>query len=119
MIYRALDANGDYSLGKGIQDFLTDAAAVAQAIKTNIQLLKGEWWEDIEEGLPLFQSILSQTGTPENLQAVDMIIKDRISNTQGVASIQSFSSTYINRRYSFLCTVTTLTGQTATVEVTL
>jgi len=119
MIYRVLDSNGDYSFGKGSQDFLADAAAVAQAIKTNILLLQGEWWENIGEGLPLFQSILGQSGTTEHLKAVDAIIRDRISSTKGVSSIQNFSSTYENRRYSFSCTVTTTVGQTATVEVTL
>ena len=115
MIYRKLDANGDYSFGKGRQDFHRDTDAVAQAIKTNTELLKAEWWEDADEGLPLFQSILGQPGG--STQAADLLIKDRILNTQGVGSIQSYQSAYSNRQLSIACVVTTTTGQTTTVEV--
>jgi hypothetical protein len=100
-----------------MQDFLYGADAVAQAVKTNLLLLRGEWWEDLGEGLPLFQNILGQPGSPDNLKAVDLIVKDRILNTQGVASVDSFQSSYENRRYSISCTITTNTGQKAAVEV--
>lgn len=117
LIYRALDVNGDYSFGKGKQDFLSDAAAVAQAVRTNLLLLKGEWWENTAEGLPLFQSILGQPGVPDNIKAADLIIKDRIQSTLGVAAVQSFSSTYASRQYSVSSTIITNTGETAVVEV--
>lgn len=118
LIYRKLNASGDYSFGRSMQDFVRDAEAVGQACKTNLLLLKGEWWEDLNEGLPLFQSILNQPGSPESLKAVDLIVKDRIANTKGVKSIQEFQSFLnSNREYSVTCTVITNTGSTATVEV--
>jgi len=79
-------------------------------------LLKGEWWESTEEGLPLFESIMGQPGTPENIQAIDLIIQDRITNTPDVIDIKNFQSTYDNRRYLLSCTVETKYGD-ATVEV--
>jgi hypothetical protein len=117
MKYRALDFNGDYSFGKGMQNFLVDADAIGQAIKTNLLLLQGEWWEDTSNGLPLFRNILEQSGTPERLAATDLLIKTRILNTKGVAEIQSFKSSYSNRRYTVDdCVVLTNTGQTVTVS---
>ena len=117
MKYRALDPMGDYSIGKGMQDFLINAAAVGQAIKTNLLLLQGEWWEDTSDGLPLFQNILGQSGTPEHLTATVLLIKERILSTQGVSQIQSFQSSYENRKYTVdNCTVLTNTGQTVTVS---
>lgn len=118
MLYRQLDNNGDYSFGKNMQNFIIDAEAVAQAVKTRLLLLKEEWWEDTGEGLPLFQSILGQSGTEEHLVAADLLIRERIIGTTGVANIASFNRTYENRQYAISCTITTTTGQTATVEVT-
>lgn len=116
MKYRKLN-NGDYTLGKGEGNFVTGVDAVSQAIKTRLLLLQGEWWEDTNLGLPLFQSILGLPGTPENLHSIDLIIQDQIANTPDVTNILNFESTYENRTYSLKCTVETKYGE-ATVEVT-
>jgi hypothetical protein len=110
-----LDQNGDYSFGKGQQNFTYGTYAVSQAIKTRLALLKNEWWEDLDSGLPLFQNILGQPGTSKNLLLVDSLIKKTIAETQDVINIKSFESSYENRKYSFSCTVETKYGD-ATVS---
>lgn len=110
--YRMLDADGDYVFGNNAQNFLSDTDAVTQAVKTRLKLFQGEWWENKNEGLPLFQSILGQSGSPENIKSADLLIKDIIANTQDVTDIVSFSSTYVNRNYSFSCTIETKYGST-------
>lgn len=110
MKYRALDSAGDYSFGKSQQNFLADALAVSQAIKTNLLLLYGEWWESIDKGLPLFQNILGQPGAPENVQAADLLVRDVIINTPGVINIKDFKSVYDKRTYSLTCTAETPFG---------
>jgi hypothetical protein len=114
--YRKL-VNGDYSFGHNENDFVSGTEAVSQAIKTNLLLLYGEWWEDIDKGLPLFESILGKPGTPENVQAADLLVQGAISSTPGVISIKNFQSSYENRQYSLNCTVDTQYGE-ASVEVT-
>lgn len=116
--YRRLTSTGDYSFGRNKGDFLTDIDAVTQAIYTTLKLLKGEWWEDLEAGLPLFQSIIGQSGTPEHIKAIDLIVNDKIMNVAGVINITNYNGIYTNRMYSITCTVDTLYGQVA-VEVTL
>jgi hypothetical protein len=113
--YRKLD-NGDYTFGGNANDFIVGTLAVSQAIKTNLLLLSGEWWESIDKGLPLFQNILGQPGAPENVQAADLLIKDVILKTTGVIRIKNFKSTYENRRYSLTLTAETQYGD-ATTEV--
>lgn len=110
MKHRRLDSNWDYCFGRGVNDYLSDLEAVAQAIKTHLLLLYGEWWEDTKSGLPLFQKIAGVRGTEENLQAIDLIFKERILDTKGVVSVLGFNSSYENRRYSFTATVETLYG---------
>jgi len=113
MLYRRLDGSDDYSLGNG---FLRGVEAVAQAIKTNLRLLKGEWWEDTSKGLPLFESILGRIGSYEDIRAVDLIIKDQILSTKGVVSIKALKSACLNRRYSFSCTINTEFGEVVLEE---
>lgn len=96
MKYRRVDSNGDYVFGNGLSDFSSDVEAVGQAITTKILLLKNEWWENLEAGTDLFQSILTQNLTTEGINAIDIIIKDRILEVKDVATIKEFKS-QVNR----------------------
>ncbi|MBZ9633080.1 hypothetical protein [Clostridium sp. FP1] len=116
MRYRILDSNGDYSFGKGQQNFTFGRFAVSQAINTSLALLKNEWWEDTSAGLPLFQNILGQTGSTDNIAIADLLIKKVINGVTGVTGIQDFTSTYANRVYTFTCSVNTLYGVIAVIS---
>ncbi len=107
-------------LGKGQQNLTYGTYAVSQAIRTRLKLLKGEWWEDTEDGLPLFQQILGARGTETNITIADSLMKSRILGTKDVTGIESFSSNYDSsaRKYSYSCTVNTKYG-TVTVSNTL
>jgi len=112
MIYRRLDDNDDYVFGQSGDSFYTDVDAVGQAIYTRLKLLYGEWWEDVTDGLPLFQNILATSGSPQNKKAIDSLIIDRIVGTLNVTDITGFTSTFnVNTRaYSFQCTANTIFG---------
>lgn len=112
MIYRMLDGNGDYVFGRGRHAYLEGAEAVAQAIKTRLLLLYSEWWEDREDGLPLWERILSSPGSPDNIKAVDFLFKERIDNTEGVLSLMAYDSDFNHdtRTYTFRAVVETLYG---------
>lgn len=116
MKYRMLDVNGDYCFGRGQQNITFGKYAVSQAIKTRLNLLKGEWWESIDEGLPLFQNILGQTGGLNNILIVDNLIKERIIKTQDVLSIKNFESNFENRIYTFNCIANTKYGEVSITE---
>jgi hypothetical protein len=118
MIYRKLDSNGDYSFGRGGQDFHSGTVAVAQAIKTRLLLFSSEWWEDLEQGLPLFQNILGASGSPESLNGVDLLIQERITGTSGVKSLSNYTRSFDNRELSISCNVTTIYGD-AEIDITL
>lgn len=110
MLYRRLDADGDYCFGKSRNDFLTANEAVAQAIKTRLYLLYGEWWEDITDGLPLWEKIIGSGAGAQNVAAVDIIIRDRILGTVDVTGLPAFESRVTDRKYDFACMVTTTYG---------
>lgn len=111
MKYRRLDKNWDCCFGRNKSDFLTDLDAVAQAIKSRLRLLYSEWWENTEDGLPLWEQIIGVPGSPNNKDAIDIIISKRIAETIDVISVLVFSSTYENRKYTFECLVATKYGE--------
>ena len=113
MKYRRLDENWDYVFGHGQTDYLTGREAVGQAIKSRLLLLYGEWWEDQEDGLPLFERILASSGSDENKRAVDIIFARRIGDTTGVLNVSWYESSFDRnkRSYDFSCQVDTVYGE--------
>lgn len=109
MIFRKLTATGDYSYGSNAFDFYVDIDAVAQAIQTRLQLYQGGFWRDLSDGLPLYQSILATSGSPDNLAAVSNFIQDRIKGTPGVEGIVAFDVIFDpnTRQYAYSATVQT------------
>jgi hypothetical protein len=110
MRYRCLDENWDYRFGRQRNDYLTNIEAVAQAIKSRLKLLRGEWWEDPTDGLPLWQEMLGKR-TPKG--TMDRIIQERILGTTNVREIAYMSSSYDpnTRAYTFYSVVDTIYGQ--------
>lgn len=107
---RRLDENWDYCFGRGQQNYLTGVEAVGQAIRSRLLLLFKEWWEDRNDGLPLWEEILGSSGSAEHRQAVDLIVRDRISGTDGVLAVLEYQSEYQDRKYLFEATVETIYG---------
>jgi hypothetical protein len=85
--YRKLDANGDPLWGNGQGSFVSDVDAVAQAIRTRLLLLAGEWWENLAIGTPVFQSMLGSSTSDQALQAVALLLKQRIAGSPFVTSV--------------------------------
>ena len=112
--YRRLDSNGDYTFGAGNNNFLVDVEAVSQAVMTRLKLLKGEWWEDLEDGLPLWQEILGSQGSNQHLTYVDNLITQRVFNTPGVTHIIDYEGLWNSstRQYSFSARINTEYSET-------
>jgi len=119
MIYRKLTETGDYMLGRRDQ-FHEGTAAIAQAIKTRLGQLQGEWWENTGDGLPLYQEIVNTLhATDHRAEVIDLIFTERILNTPGAESIVSFESVLnaYNRVYSAHCVVQTDDGDQFTLQI--
>ncbi len=111
MRYRALSPTGDYTFGQNLQNFLYDtAAAVAQAVKTRLGLVQGEWFLDNTVGTPWNTQILG-AGT-QNMY--DLALQNVILGTEGVTEITQYSSN-LNRATRALAvnaTIDTIYGAT-------
>ena len=110
MRYRKLDDNGDCLFGRSALDFTANnPETVAQAVRTRLLLLTGEWFLDTTEGTPYATDILGAN----TAQTYDLAIRERILDTQGVTGIVSYESALADRTLSITATIDTLYGQTS------
>ena len=110
--YRQVDANGDPIWGQGQANFVSDIYAVAQAIGTRLKLLQGEWWENVNAGTPVFQSMLGVGGSGKRPNAISLLIVQRILSTPYVRGVSSVVTSYnaATRAFHFSCQVQTAFG---------
>lgn len=62
-----LTENNDWRFGQSLNDYLSDADAIHQNIKTRLQCFKSDWWLDVGSGLP-WLTLLGQRGSGEILR---------------------------------------------------
>lgn len=124
---RKILPSGEPSFGNGQADFISDLDAVAQIIGTKLKFLLGEWWEDLSQGFPLFQSLIGSSGSITNQQASTLIIQDTILSAPYTLEVLQFTWTFnsANRASSFTAitetqfgtlTVTNAPGSSAAVQ---
>ena len=82
---------------RGDLELLNSEESVArQTLVINLLTYKGEWFLDLEYGVPYLQTILKK-GTSKKL--VDNIIKETIRNSYNIRSISKFESSVDNQTY--------------------
>jgi hypothetical protein len=108
IVYRQL-VSGEPAWGQGQDNLISNTDAVAQLIQTRLLLFENEWWANLSDGLPLWQSILGQTA---NVNAITLLINQRILSTPFVNGIESLTVGYdsANRAFSYTAAVTTQFG---------
>ena len=103
----ATDPGGDYVFGQGGQNFYVNSPTmVAQEILTTLRLMQGEWYLNLQAGVPYYQQIIGY-GTQG---LYDEIIKSAVLGVPGVVSILAYNS-QLNRVTRAL--TVTMTVQTA------
>lgn len=113
MRYRALSPSGDYLFGQGAYFLVNSPATVAQAIKTRLKLLAGEWFLDDRVGLNTNLILGRNTeGTR------DREVQKRILGTLGVTRIVRYQSTINVRDFRVVALVDTIYGEQITINET-
>ena len=71
---------------------LTDGLdAIAQRLRIRLRFFLGEWFLNIEAGLPFYQEILAKGTTRSRVEA---LLKSEILGTPGVTGLESFALSY-------------------------
>lgn len=87
MIVRALDADHDWTFGKGFNDYLSGRYAIGQNIQTRLMSFLGDCFFSLDSGIDWFNLLGSK-----NEVALNLAISSVILNTDGVTSIVEISS---------------------------
>ena len=108
--YLRLDATNDPIMQPVAS--LVDLYAVTQAIYTRLLLFRGEWWENLNLGTPMFQSILGTPGTLKNQQVMATLLNQVVAGTPFVSSVQDGTVSYnpANRQFSYSAVAQTAFG---------
>lgn len=86
MIVRALNNDGDWTFGNGINAYLTKNNAIAQSIQTRLSTFLGECFFNVTVGVDWWNLLGYKNQSLLNLQCSTVIL-----NTFGVTGISSFS----------------------------
>jgi hypothetical protein len=81
---------------------------VKQRLFIMLRTFQGEWFMDLNHGIPYWQNILGKKTTKS---AVDLIFQQKILAENGVKEITEFKSTFVNRQYSLDFKVRVSTGE--------
>jgi hypothetical protein len=87
MRVRRIDADGDWTFGRGRHSYAATSESVAQRVKTRLLSFQGDWFLDLDHGLPWF----IRMEKPADLALLEADVKRCILETAGVASLTAFS----------------------------
>jgi hypothetical protein len=110
-------ATGDIKIVNNAPILETDEATlVRQRLTIRLNTFLGEWFYNLEVGVPYFEQILTQQ---YQRFLVENILRDVILKTEGVVRITNFEGTFNPRErvYNATFTVTTLNQNVVTVTI--
>lgn len=107
---RALDANWDPIQGNGQACFLADLDAMVQIVRSRLLLFKGEWFLNLNDGLPMFNGMLGSSGSVRNIQIITNMVVVRIKSTPYVIDVDNVAAAFQARSYYFSARVITQFG---------
>lgn len=90
--------NTDHDLdfdGEDLKLTSTESESLAQRLKVKLRTFKEEWFLDVDEGIPYYQSIFGKNRAKET---IDIIFKNAILAEPEVVHILSFNSTISPQR---------------------
>jgi len=115
-IYQTIDNYYDISFNsKGQFSIIEGVEQIAQQIKTNLYLIYGEWFLNVDEGVDYF-GVVFEEGSTRN-QIDDQII-NAILSTNGVLYLNSYTSNYDRTSGTLGITFNAQTTQGETGNVT-
>ena len=110
MLLRPVDASGDILPVLSSSDLLSGPEVVARLVQYRLSLLRGEWWENPENGFFLLEELRDSRITEAKASAVASQITAYIRDTPGVRDTEDVRFTVSGRRFSYLCEIRTEEG---------
>ena len=87
MIIRAIDSNGDWQLGQGLQDYLRDEPAIELNLATRIKCFLADAFWAVDVGIDWWNLLGSRNPTAQ--AAIVLAVRKVIAESYGVVRINS------------------------------
>jgi len=110
VILRPVDNNGDILPVLSSADLLRDVLAVARLVKDRLELLAGDWWENLTWGNGIINMLQESRLTEADMQALVSYLSSYIRETTGVLDVRDAEGSVNGKQFSFSCTVDTEYG---------
>ncbi len=112
----SLNSDNDIYLDGGRFVLIEDGAQVAAKLRTNLLTYLGEWFLDLNTGVPYFQEIFVK---PVDLANVESILKQTILTTDGVESLTTFETSFdgVLRSFAVQAQVKTIYNTVEEIQV--
>lgn len=115
MLFRGLDANGDWTYGAGLSNFATQNDAIALNIRTRILSWVGDCFFDSKAGIDWVNRI----GSKNQAKFLDLDLRRLIIQTDGVTGLVDFDTSLVGRNFTANYTVDTIYGKTYTNRISM
>ena len=118
MVVRPVDENGDILPVSGTGDLLHGVRADSLLVSDRLNLLSGEWWENVNWGNAIIDLLKETRYTEADQQTLAGYIASYIRETPGVIDVRDTELSMEGRQFRFSCTVETENG-TAEIQYAL
>lgn len=90
-----LTESGDLDITSGNISFVEDIENVKQSVFMNLRTFRGEWFLNIENGIPYVQEVLANKTI--DYTVIEKIIKDSLLRIEGVEDVINFEISKVDK----------------------
>ena len=110
MLLRPVDASGDILPVISSSVLLSGPEAVALLVQDRLSLLRGEWWENPENGFFILDTLQGSRVTEADASALSSQITAYVRETPGVRDVEDVRFSVEGRQFSYACEIRTEEG---------
>ena len=112
MLLRPVDAFGDILPVLSSSALISGPEAVALLVQDRLSLLRGEWWENPENGFFILEAMQAGRITEADASMLSSQISAYVRETPGVRDVANVRFAVEGRRFSWSCELLTEDGNT-------
>ena len=113
MLFRPVDASGDILPVLSSSAMLSGPEAVTLLVQDWLSLLRGEWWENPENGFFILETMRENRVTDADTASLSSMITAYIRETPGVREVENVRFSVEGRRFVYSCEIRTEEGTAA------
>lgn len=117
MRFRNLDSNGDWTFGKGNNNYAINNKAIGLNIRTRILSWVGDCFFDLDAGIDW----VNRLGSKNQRALLELDLRNIILQTEGVTGLLEFNTVLVGRKFTADYSVQTVYSKSYTdlIEVTI